>query len=515
MRALRNLGRVTHIALTLARHDALIGVERLGLPRACLAVLARLRRSGLKARPGERLAAALTELGPSFVKLGQALSTRADLVGEEVAADLSELQDKLAPFPSEAARATVIEELGRPLESLFESFDDRPVAAASIAQVHFATARGADGLLREVAVKVLRPGIEALFQRDLDLIAWLAELAERYVPSLNRLKPIEVARTVAETVRLEMDLRLEAAAASELAENFKDDLDFRVPAVDWSRTSRRVLTLARIAGIPIDERERLIEAGHDPDEIVAKSARTFFNQVFRDGFFHADMHPGNLFVAEDGALVAVDFGIMGRLDRATRNYLADMLLGFLNGDYKTVAEVHFRAGFVPASQSVGAFMQACRAIAEPILGRPLHEISLARLLAQLFQVTKTFHMETQPQLLLLQKSMLVCEGVGRALNPDINMWSLARPLIETWMRENRGIEARTRAAAEDALARIEELPGFIANVEKAAAALAGGGVRLHQDALGALAGGRGRGGGGLWPWIALAFVAGLAFASLL
>ncbi|HJS31203.1 MAG TPA: 2-polyprenylphenol 6-hydroxylase [Alphaproteobacteria bacterium] len=513
VRALRNLGRVTHIALTLARHDALIGVERLGLPRVCLAALSRLRGTGLPARPGERLAAALTELGPSFVKLGQALSTRADLVGEDVAADLSELQDKLAPFPSEAARATIVAELGRPLESLFESFDDRAVAAASIAQVHFATARDADGRPREVAIKVLRPDIEALFQRDLDLIAWLAELAERYAPSLNRLKPVEVARTVAETVRLEMDLRLEAAAASELAENFKGDADFRVPAVDWSRTSRRVLTLARIAGIPIDERQRLVAAGHDPDDIVAKAARAFFNQVFRDGFFHADMHPGNLFVAEDGALVAVDFGIMGRLDRSTRNYLADMLLGFLNGDYKSVAEVHFRAGFVPASQSVGAFMQACRAIAEPILGRPLNEISLARLLAQLFQVTKTFQMETQPQLLLLQKSMLVCEGVGRKLNPDVNMWSLARPLIETWMHETRGVEARTRVAAADALARIEELPGFVANVEKAAAMLAEGGVRLHQDAIAALGGGRSR--GAMWPWVALAFLAGLGLAASL
>ncbi len=513
-RAGRNLTRVAHIALTLARHDALIGFERLQPPAIVLRVLARLKWSNLPSRPGERLAAAFTALGPSFIKLGQALSTRADLVGEEIAADLSDLQDRLAPFPAAAARDTVATELGRPVGDLFVSFDDQSVAAASIAQVHFAVVRRDDATLAEVAVKVLRPGIEAEFERDIDLFQWLAELAERYVPRLRRLRPIEVVGTFAQMVRLEMDLRLEAAAASELAQNFKDDADFHVPAVDWTRTARRVLTLARIAGISIDERERLIAAGYDPEAIVGKTARTFFNQVFRDGFFHADMHPGNLFVAPDGALVAVDFGIMGRLDRTTRYYLADMLLGFLNGDYKTVADVHFRAGFVPASQSQGAFMQAVRAIAEPIMGRPLNEISLARLLAQLFQVTETFQMETQPQLLLLQKSMLVCEGVGRRLDPKVNMWALARPLIEDWMRENRGIEARTRAAAEDAVARLEELPAFLANVEKTAAMLAAGGVKLHPDSLARLSARAGNG-GAVWPWVLAAFALGLIVAAVL
>ncbi len=239
-----------------------------------------------------------------------------------------------------------------------------------------------------------------------------------------------------------MDLRLEAAAASEVARNFRDDPDFRVPAVDWARTGRRVLTLERIAGIPVDERARIAAAGIDPDAVLAAAARSFFRMVFRDGFFHADMHPGNVFVAPDGALIAVDFGIMGRIDRPTRAFLADMLMGFLNADYATVAEVHFRAGFVPAGQSVGGFTQAARAIAEPIMGRALSEISLARLLAQLFEVTERFQMETQPQLLLLQKSMLVCEGVGRSLNPNVNMWELARPLVEAWMVENRGPVAR-------------------------------------------------------------------------
>lgn len=506
-RALRNLGRLGRITITLARHDALSALGD-SVPKPLLRFAKLFRHFPTKERPGERLAAALTALGPSFIKLGQALSIRPDVVGEEIAADLSQLQDRLPPFSSEAARATLATELGRPIEALFSRFDDTPVAAASIAQVHFAvTTEGS-----EVAVKILRPGVEAQFEKDLDLFLWLAERFERHAPRLRRLKPIEVVNTLAQTVRVEMDLRLEAAAASELAQNFKDDPDLRIPAVDWSRTARRVLTLERISGIPVDERVKLIELGHDPQEIVAKAARTFFKQVFRDGFFHADMHPGNLFVAADGVLVAVDFGIMGRLDQRTRFYLADMLLGFLNGDYKTVAEVHFQAGYVPATQSIGAFTQACRAIAEPIFGKPLHEISLARLLAQLFEVTEQFQMETQPQLLMLQKSMLVCEGVGRRLTPDINMWMLARPLIEEWMMANRGLEARARNAFNEAAARIDELPTFVANLEKSAAMLASGGVRLHPDSLTALSGQHRR---NPWPWLIAAFSLAIAAAALL
>ncbi len=424
------------------------------------------------ARPGVRLANALHALGPSFIKLGQMLSTRADLVGEEVAGDLSSLQDRLPPFPAPAARAAIAAGLGRPVEALFQSFDDVPVAAASIAQVHYAvTSEGAD-----VAVKVLRPHIAEAFARDLDLFLWVADLVERSQPALRRLKPVAVVRTLADTVRLEMDLRFEAAAASELRQNLNEDPDFRVPAVDWQRTSREVMTLERVAGIPIDEGAALVAAGLEPRAILEKAARAFFKQVFRDGFFHADLHPGNLFVAEDGVIVAVDFGIMGRLDRKTRFYLADMLLGFLTGDYRRVAEVHFDAGYVPARQSLDAFTQACRSIGEPIFGRPMHEISLARLLAQLFEVTEQFEMETQPQLLLLQKTMLVAEGVGRTLDPSVNMWALAQPLIEEWMRENRGLEARLLDAAGDIARTLERLPALVRNLETAAAGLAADGL---------------------------------------
>jgi ubiquinone biosynthesis protein len=340
----------------------------------------------------------------------------------------------------------------------------------------------------EVAVKVLRPDIAAAFARDLDLFFWLAQLIERTQPALRRLKPVAVVQTLADTVRQEMDLRLEAAGASELRENFAGDATFRVPRVDWARTGRGVLTLERVGGIRVDDRPALIAAGRDVHAVMANAAGAFFNQVFRDGFFHADLHPGNLFIDATGAIVAVDFGIMGRLDRKTRYYLADMLLAFLQGDYRRVAEVHFEAGYVPARQSLEAFAQACRSIGEPILGRPLHEISLGRLLAQLLQVTKQFQMETQPQLLLLQKTMVLAEGVGRLLDPSVNMWTLARPLIEGWMRENRGPEARLRDAAADLSGALSRLPALLGGLERLGAAIVeGGGLPLHPETVAAIA----------------------------
>ncbi|HYM03771.1 MAG TPA: 2-polyprenylphenol 6-hydroxylase, partial [Stellaceae bacterium] len=487
LRAGRNVVRLIEIAFILARFDALFPAESVvGLRWVVrLARLFRRRDAALAdLRPGQRLAAALQAMGPSFIKLGQALSTRADLIGETVAGDLSLLQDRLPPFPATEARRTIESEFGRPVEELYARFDDLPVAAASIAQVHFAVSLEGE----DVAVKILRPGIALAFARDLDLFFWLAHLVERTQPAVRRLKPVAVVETLANLVRLEMDLRFEAAGASELRENFAGDQTFRVPRIDWLRTSRQVLTLERVGGIRVDDRAALLAAGHDLRAIMAKAADAFFNQVFRDGFFHADLHPGNLFIDETGAIVVVDFGIMGRLDRKTRYYLADMLLAFLTGDYRRVAEVHFEAGYVPARQSLDAFAQACRSIGEPILGRPMHEISIGKLLAQLFQVTEQFQMETQPQLLLLQKTMVLAEGVGRLLDPTINMWTLARPLIESWMRENRGPEARLRDAAADAFAVLERLPGLIRDVERLAATVTeGGGIPLHPETLAAVA----------------------------
>jgi ubiquinone biosynthesis protein len=498
---LRHIARLFSIAQTLRRHDALFLLEEFEASPA-IAALARpfARKQPGSARPGERLAAALQELGPSFIKLGQGLSVRADLVGERIADDLSLLQDRLPPFPGADARATVEAELGKSLGTLFESFEDRPVAAASIAQVHLAvTSEG-----NPVAVKVLRPGIEAAFTRDLELFEWLAGIIEDKRPNLRRLKPRAVVATFHETVSLEMDMRLEAAAASEFAQSLADDPHVRIPGVDWQRTARRVLTLERIEGIPVDEREALVAAGHDPTAIVTHAAASFFTQVFRNGFFHADMHPGNLFVDAEGRIIMVDFGIMGRIDRKSQHYLAEMLTGFLAGDYGAVADVHFRAGYVPMHKSRDAFMQACRAIGEPILNRPLNEISLARLLGQLFQVTETFEMETQPQLLLLQKSMLLAEGVGRALNPEVNMWALARPLVEAWMRENRGPEARMADVARSFGEAAERIPELARQAETVIAQLADGGLKLHPDTVRALAAGRDGGRALKWPlWTAV------------
>ncbi len=501
-RSLRNLLRLVGLGWTLARHGALFPLEQLHNAPA-LVFLARLSRvvrarAHAQRRPGERLAAALAALGPSFIKFGQSLATRSDLIGDEISRDLSRLQDKLPPFDFARAKATIEDELGAPLAEIFTSFDERPVAAASIAQVHYAvTPEGA-----EVAVKVLRPGIEASFGRDIDLFRWIAAMLEEHLPWIRRLRPVEVVQLFADTVEVEMDMRLEAAAAAELAENFTDDPDFKVPAVDWQRTTRRVLTLERLRGHRPDDVEALREAGHDPTEILRKSACIFFNQVFRDGFFHADMHPGNVFILEDGRVAPVDFGIMGRLDRKTRHFLADMLIGFLTGDYRRVSEVHFRAGYVPAHKSVDAFAQACRSIGEPILGRPLSEISLAHLLAQLFRITEQFDMQTQPQLLLLQKTMLVAEGVGRRVNDEVNIWELARPLIEQWMRENRSPQARARQAAADALAFAERLPALTERVERAIGDFADGGLRLHPDTVRRFAEARGTRRPVAWPLLA-------------
>ena len=490
LRSLRNFARLVGIARTLTRHDALFPLETfdLGLVAARGARLLGPRAAGDVAglRRGQRLALALQALGPSFIKLGQLLSTRADVVGEAIATDLSELRDRLPPFSAKAARAAVAEGLGRPLEVLFSDFNDTPLAAASIAQVHPAvTAEGA-----AVAVKVLRPGIEAAFRRDLDLFYWLAETAERARSGVRRLKPVAVVRTFNDIVDLEMDLRLEAAAASELAENFEADESFAVPEVDWERTARRVLTTARAEGIPIADREALIAAGVDLPQAAANLVRAFLHQAFRDGFFHADLHPGNLFVeSPSNRILAVDFGIMGRLDRRDRRYVAELLLAFLTGDYQRAAEVHFEAGYVPATKSVETFAQACRSIGEPIFGRPSSGISLGRLLSQLFEITETFAMETQPQLLLLQKTMVVVEGVARRLDPDLNMWEVSRPVLEAWVAETLAPESRIRESIEGAARAAGRLPEL---VDSAGAVLDKDGLKLHPDSARAIADHRSR-----------------------
>jgi len=498
LRPIRNVFRLIGIARTLARYDALFPAQ--WFPATGWLIFAAKLLSGFRTapemrglRPGERLANALRALGPSFIKFGQMLSTRPDLVGETIANDLSTLQDRLPAFPSAEARAALEAEFGRTVDELFESFDDTPVAAASIAQVHKATmlqlvppAEGdADAHTEDrrepvtVAVKILRPGIEQAVARDLELFRWIANVAEQTQPRLRRLKPVAAVETFAASLRWEMDLRMEGAAASELRGNFEDDPLYVVPAVDWERTGQRVLTTEWIDGIPIHDVDDLLATGHDLEAIVAKASESFFLQVFRDGFFHADMHPGNAFVRADGALCVVDFGIVGRIDRPTRYFLADMLLGFITGDYARVADVHLQAGYIPQGTDRAMFQQAIRAIGEPIFDRPPNQISIARLLAQMFQVSERFHMEAQPQLLLLQKTMLIAEGVGRRLAPELNMWQLALPLIEEWMREHRGPEAQLAEITADAILGLQRLPEVARAVEKAATTLSEG--RLSLD----------------------------------
>lgn len=474
-RALRTLARLISIGRTLARHDALSPLATLiGSPTAsrCARLVSRRDVTG---RAGQKLARTLTELGPSFIKLGQFLSTRADLLGAQVAADLSELQDRLPPFPVDESRATITAELDRPFAELFAYFEDKPISAASIAQVHYAVTTAG----QEVAVKVLRPNIERAFARDLELFYSMASIAETIVPRLRRFKPIEVVGLFEETVRVEMDLRLEAAAASELAANFEGDPTYRVPTIDWERTTRRVLTQGRVSGVPLDEREALLAAGHNLEAVLSKAATIFFHQVFRDGFFHGDQHPGNMFVDAEGNIGAVDFGIMGRLDQETRYFLADMLVALLNRNYSRLAEVHLEAGYLPPGQSLDSFAQALRAVCEPIFGRPLHKISFARLLGQLLQLTESFQMPVQPQLLLLQKNMLMAEGISRRLEPELNIWMLAQPLIEDWIRQNRGVEARLEGAASELARMLQRLPATLAHLDAAIHR----GVKLHPDSV--------------------------------
>ena len=443
--------------------DQLSGLPKLGWRIARLFTRPRAIRRGRS----DRLAAALTRLGPSYVKLGQFLATRPDVVGNDMALDLALLQDRMATFPTSESVAAIEGSLGRPVGELFLSLG-APVAAASIAQVHTAEV-DADGIPTKVAVKVIRPGVRRAFQRDLDSYFLAARLQERYIPATRRLRPVEVARTLAQTTRIEMDLRLEAAALSELAENTKDDPGFRVPAVDWVRTGRDVLTLEWIDGVKLSDIEALRASGLNLKQIAANLVQSFLRHTLRDGFFHADMHPGNLFVEADGTIVAVDFGITGRLGKKEKRFLAEILYGFITRDYLRVAEVHFEAGYVPRIHNVAAFAQAIRAIGEPIHGQPAETISMARLLTLLFEVTELFDMEARPELVLLQKTMVVVEGVARTLDPHFNMWKTSEPVVGNWIAGNlgpRGLLTDARDAANALLALARQAPDLATRTER-------------------------------------------------
>jgi ubiquinone biosynthesis protein len=453
-----------------------LSIPRLSRAARAVWIGARVRQGRL---PPVRLAQVLEHQGPAYIKLGQMLATRPDIVGEAVATALEHLQDRMTSFGETMARIAVVQSLDRPLPEIF-SFFGPPVAAASIAQVHKATTtEGA-----EAAVKILRPGIEVEFARDLEALRFLARSAEFFSREARRLRLVALVKTLAASVALELDLRMEAAAASELYERTSGDTEFRVPHVDWTRTATRVLTSEWIDGTPIRDVSALRAAGHDPKKIAVTLLRSFLTQALRDGFFHADMHPGNLFVDAQGRLVAVDFGIMGRLDAPMRRFMAGTLAGFLARDYAKVAQLHYDVAFVPRQHDVETFAQALRAIGEPIFGKSAREVSMARLLGQLFETTRRFDMQAQPQLVLLQKTMVVVEGVARGLDPDFDIWEASRPVAERWVVENLGPEAHLARAAEGitALGKLaQDLPQLVRHAEELSQMVAEGGVRLHPD----------------------------------
>ena len=409
---------------------------------------------------GQRLREALEELGPVFVKFGQAVSTRPDLIPADIAVELTRLQDDVLPFPGDQAREVIERALDAPLSKHFASFDIQPLASASVAQVHGATLQDST----EVVVKVLRPGIEKVIERDLQLLYQLARLADRHWPNARRLRPLEVVDDYDKTIHDELDMMREGANASQLRSNFLDSDMIYVPQIYWDHSCREVLVMERVEGIPIRDIDAIRAAGIDLRKLAHNGVEIFFTQAFRDGFFHADMHPGNIFVSPQGQYRAVDFGIMGTLAEADKRYLAENLLAFFNRDYRAVAMAHLRAGWVPATTRPEEFEAAVRTVCEPIFARPISEISFGHLVIRLFQVARRFDMPVQPQLVLLQKTLLNIEGLGRQLYPELDLWETAKPFLERWMREQVGPRALVRALRRElptVLPLLPELPGLV------------------------------------------------------
>jgi len=450
-------GRLMSAGWMLVRNDALLPRELDALYPPPVSALSRLLRLGAgrqarDGRPGERLARALERLGPVAIKLGQLLSTRADIFGREFAEDLSRLKDRLEPFPMATARAELERVLDRPLETLFSEFG-RPVAAASLAQAHEAVLL--DG--RRVAVKILRPGIARRVAEDAEVLMLAARLVERLAPPARRLEPLGFARTVIRATELELDLRLEAAGADELGEVMAEDGYMRAPKVVWEGVGKRALTMEWAPGLPLSGEAALNQPGLDHRQLADNLIRAFLSQALDHGVFHADLHEGNLFVAAPAQLTAVDFGIIGRLGAPERRYLAEILWGFLQRDYPRVAQVHFDAGYVPARHSVAEFAQALRAVGEPVFGRAASEVPMSRVLTQLFEITALFEMRLRPELVLLQKTMMTVEGVARRIYPEHDIWSAAEPVVRRWIARELSPATRIRRLAGEAEQAVRNL----------------------------------------------------------
>ena len=471
--AIGHIARLASAGLVMAREGVFAGVDAELLPPIARPALGLLKLIGRKRAGIHGLSRAMEKLGPSYVKLGQFLATRPDIVSMAVARELERLQDRVAPLPREVAVKRIEAAFQAPLETVFLEFGDS-VAAASIAQVHRAKVVDVAGVTRDIAVKVLRPGVERRLHRDLADMFFAAQLAEDWLPDARRLRPVQVVETLARSVRMEMDFRLEAAAADEYGENLKRDPDFRAPKIDWDHTTREVLAMEWIEGVPLSDPERLKAQGLDIARLGQKLIQSFLTHALRDGFFHADMHQGNFLVDAEGRIVALDFGIMGRLGRAERRFLAEILYGFIRRDYLRVAEVHFEAGYVPKHYRVEDFAQAVRAIGEPIHARPADQISMARLLTLLFEVTALFDMQTRTELVLLQKTMVVVEGVARKLDPHLNMWATAEPVVGEWIAENLGPKGRLEdlgAKLRDFGRALAETPAHIEQFRRAMEAI--------------------------------------------
>ncbi len=436
---------------------------------------------------GERLSSSLESMGTTFIKLGQFLATRPDIIGEELSKKLENLQDKLPPFSIDQAREIIKKDLG---EDIYDSIIDlsEPVAAASIAQVHKAQIND-NGTIKDVAIKILRPNIKKIFNEEIDAIMLFAFVIESFVKKTKRLKLVEVVFLLKEITNLEMDLRFEAAAANEYAENTKNDVGFIVPKIYWSFTSENVMTLDWVDGISIRETAELKKRNFNIEKIAEDVIQNFLRHAVRDGFFHADMHQGNIFIDNDGHIVPIDFGIMGRLDKMSKRFLAEILFGFIQRDYKKVAEVHLAAGLVPQNVPINDLAQALRSIGEPIFGQAVKDISGGKLLKQLFDVTEKFNMQTQPQLLMLQKTMVVVEGVARKLNPNTNIWTTSKPVLENWLKNTKdpmNTINETLQNTSEVIKRLPEFPEIMDKANQALTYLASGQIPQNSNSYTAL-----------------------------
>jgi len=457
----RHIARLLRWGRVLARHGALRIIEEGRNTPAPVRKLCRIARFGAIQPRVPDYAAAFQAIGPAAIKLGQTLATRPDLVGGEAAHNLLSLQDSLPPVAFELIRAEIETSFGVPLTTLFASIEPEPIGAASIAQVHRAVTT--DG--RNVAVKVLRPGIREKFARDIDTYEWAAAHLEALGGEAARLRPRAIIANFKRWTVRELDLRREAASASELSEAMRGQEGYAIPAIDWDRTNGRVMTVEWVDGVKISEIETLRAQGHDLAELARRLVLTFLRQAISAGFFHADMHQGNLFVQADGTIVAIDFGIMGRIDRRARQWLAEILFGLTTGDYRRVAEIHFEAQYVPSYHSVEEFATALRAVGEPMRGKPVSELSVGQMLDGLFAITRDFDMRTQPHLLLLQKTMVMVEGLATALHPEINMWDVAAPFVRSWIRDELGPEAAIADRLREDAATLLRLPELIRRIE--------------------------------------------------